>query len=1128
MKKTKKCGAFLKGTSIHYYERKASVWGLSAVMFLSAFPVMAENPWGGVKVTDSQVVNQTRTVTGTVVDDTGEPLIGVSIQVQGTTTGTVTDLDGNFSLSVPANATLVVSYIGYQTQNVKVGAQNQIKVTLKSDEQLLDEVVVIGYGTVKKKDLTGSVASVSAKDLIANPVSDVSQALQGKLAGVTVVSQDGRPGGEVSIKVRGGGSISQSNDPLFIVDGFPVSTISDIPADQIVSIDVLKDASSTAIYGSRGANGVILVTTKGADKDKVSISYNGFYQAKWTPKTTKAMGVQDYVRYLWGYGTALGLGKDVESYFGLGSNYAGGNHWDEYANMKAHDYTDDILSTASTWNQNLNISGGGEKTKFTFAANYVDDEGTKINSGYNRVSTNFKLNQILAKGLTFDMDVRFARTKVLGKDGTSTGAGSLLSNAFAFRPVDEPLGDGNENVFGMGSSNFDIQRNPVGQLEHLYNMDAKNNLRGNFALSWEIIKGLKIRSELGFGRGWNQTKYYEDYPISTDYCKYTDKYGKLTKKETKNIRSVTTINYEVQGLGESHNLSFLAGQEAMKNESSSNWISGRGFPSSDGWDMDRVFGMIHMGDASKYPGDNAYQNEIKTPESTLSFFGRANYSYKGKYLLTATFRADGSSKFGPNNRWGYFPAAAFGWRISDESFMSNAKDWLDNLKLRLSYGTAGADNIDSSLWRETWVSGTGVWNGNSVNTYKPSGLKSNPDLKWETTISRNVGLDFGIFNRLNGTLDVYWNTTKDLLMRQEIDSSTGYSYQYTNIGQTSNKGVELGLNYALIRSKDFNLNLSLTYNFNKNNIDELQDHQDIIYSSGWGGSSIMPGNDYLLSEGKSVGVIRGFKSDGFYSLDDFDYVNGVYKLKAGVPDISSNIFVNCPKPSELKLADGQVAFPGLMKLKNMNPEEDNIVNADDVDILGEVQAKHTGGFSFSGNYKNFDFNANFTYQIGGKVYNITSQYQLNGGKESGLGRNKMEWVKDCFQLYDVKNGDLVAITDPTELAALNAKAKYPVAYMEGSVVTSDYIEDASFLRLSNITLGYTLPKTWTRKVYMERARFYVTASNLFCLNGYSGLDPEVNANAKGVSSSTYYPTLGMDYGTYMRPRTFTVGVNIEF
>lgn len=951
----------------------------------------------------------------------------------------------------------------------------------------------------------------------------MAEALQGKLAGVSVSSQDGRPGADVSIRVRGGGSISQSNEPLYVVDGFPVSTISDIPADQIVSIDVLKDASSTAIYGARGANGVILVTTKAAESGKISVSYNGYYQAKWAAKQFKTLNAQEYVKSVWAYAATPGTGgsaDDIAKYFGLGAKY--GNHYDEYAKMSAHDYTDDLLRTASSWNQNLSLSGGNDKSKFTLAVNYSKDDGIKINSDFERLGLNFKFNQKLAKGLDMFLDLRYSNMEINGADAWATSKGSLLSSAYTYRPIDTPLGTDDYTLFGMGSANIDPSQDPAAVTKNLYNNMNLQRMRANLALQWEMIKGLTLRTEFGYGQKWDDSKYYDDGSITSSYTKGY-KYATWNKTEQKNWRSVTTLNWQVQGLGEAHRLSFLLGNEELYKKSDVIKLSGAGYPMGEAWNRDRVFGMMNMGDATKYPSENFYLPQMGVAETTASFFGRVNYTLLDKYLFTATMRADGSSKFGPNNHWGYFPAAAFAWRITDEPFMKGATDWLTNLKFRLSYGTSGADNISSSLWHETWRSSNGVWNGEPVQYYKPSGLKENPDLKWETTISRNVGFDFGFLNRINGTLDFYWNTTKDLLMRQEIDSSTGYSYQYKNIGQTSNKGIELALNASIVRSKDFNLNMNLTYNMNFNKIDKLQNGKT-LYGSGWASASLMPGNDYILREGAPVGVIRGYKSDGFYTVDDFNYVNGVYTLKEGVPDIQSNVFTNYPKPAEIQVPAGQSAFPGALKIKDTH--KDGIINEEDVVELGNVMAHHTGGFGFSGNYKNFDFSANFTYQIGGKVYNASAMCEYTGGKEPGIGKNKRDFIRDCFQLYDVRNGELVVVTDPTELAALNRNATRPVPYYEANTVLSDFIEDASFLRLSNLTIGYSFPKTLLKKAYIQSARVYVTGGNLFCITGYSGLDPEVSTN--GAAGNSGYPTPGLDYGSYPRSRTFTVGLNLTF
>lgn len=1064
---------------------------------------------------------QGKQITGVIKDGTGEPMIGVNVLVKGTTNGTITDFDGKFAISDVKNSdVLTITYVGYVQQSIPVGNQTSFNIILKEDTETLDEVVVIGYGTVKKRDLTGSVASVSNETLTANPVSDVSQALQGKLAGVSVVSQDGRPGAEVSIRVRGGGSITQSNDPLFIVDGFPVSSISDIPADQIETIDVLKDASSTAIYGARGANGVILVTTKGAKTDKLSVTYNGYVQTKAAAKTLDPLSAQDYVKYQWAYADALsGNGDGVAKYFGLGAAY--GNHFADYANVDVHDWTDDMLRNAIAHTHNLSISGGSEKTKFVLNVNYLNDEGIKINSGYNRFNTSLKLNQELLKNLKLDVDIRYSEDQTTGKESSTNGKGSLLSGAYRWRPIDNPLGDPNAlSGFAMGADNIDAAYgSPVDWTNDVQNIARKQRVRSIAALSWDIIEGLTLRAEVGAGRNWGETKYYEN-GLTQGH-----KVAKLTRSEGYNLRNVNTLNYQVQGLSDKHSLSFLLGQETIVSKSNSTEIEGHGYPA--GFDFDQAFGMIDQTDKSL--AKDKFSNSIGTPDKTVSFFARANYSLLDRYLLTVTFRADGSSKFAPNHRWGYFPAGALAWRLSDESFMEGTRSWLDNLKLRLSYGMAGADNIDASLWRETWESTTVTFNGQTYSGYKPSGMLSNPDLKWETTISRNIGLDFGFFNnRLSGTIDAYWNTTKDLLMCIPIDETTGYSYQYQNIGQTSNKGIEIALNYDILRTKDFTLGVSATYNYNHNNIDELADNIIAQYGSQWASNSTTPTYDYEFREGKSVGLIRGYICDGYYTTADFNYdpATQMYTLKPGVADLGTQVG---NYPNHYNLPEGQVAFPGAIKLRDL--DGNGVAGTEDVADLGEITHPHTGGFNLNMTWKDIDFSAGFAWAAGGHVYNVNSLINMYGQKDIALGANKLEFISDCYQIYDIQNGELVRVVEPDALDALNTGAKYGVPYMENGTVLSTFVEDASFLRLNTLTIGYTFPKAWTKKIGMQRARVYATAGNLFTITGYSGIDPEVNAdpNKSTTAANTgNYPLLGMDYGTYPRARTFTFGVNITF
>lgn len=1064
---------------------------------------------------------QGKQIIGVIKDGTGEPMIGVNVLVKGTTNGTITDFDGKFAISDVKNSdVLTITYVGYVQQSIPVGNQTTFNIILKEDTETLDEVVVIGYGTVKKRDLTGSVASVSNETLTANPVSDVSQALQGKLAGVSVTSQDGRPGAEVSIRVRGGGSITQSNDPLFIVDGFPVSSISDIPADQIETIDVLKDASSTAIYGARGANGVILVTTKGAKTDKLSVTYNGYVQTKAAAKTLDPLSAQDYVKYQWAYADALsGNGDGVAKYFGLGAAY--GNHFADYANVDVHDWTDDMLRNAIAHTHNLSISGGSEKTKFVLNVNYLNDEGIKINSGYNRFNTSLKLNQELLKNLKLDVDIRYSEDQTTGKESSTNGKGSLLSGAYRWRPIDNPLGDPNAlSGFAMGADNIDAAYgSPVDWTNDVQNIARKQRVRSIAALSWDIIEGLTLRAEVGAGRNWGETKYYEN-GLTQGH-----KVAKLTRSEGYNLRNVNTLNYQVQGLSDKHSLSFLLGQETIVSKSNSTEIEGHGYPA--GFDFDQAFGMIDQTDKSL--AKDKFSNSIGTPDKTVSFFARANYSLLDRYLLTVTFRADGSSRFAPNHRWGYFPAGALAWRLSDESFMEGTRSWLDNLKLRLSYGMAGADNIDASLWRETWESTTVTFNGQTYSGYKPSGMLSNPDLKWETTISRNIGLDFGFFNnRLSGTIDAYWNTTKDLLMCIPIDETTGYSYQYQNIGQTSNKGIEIALNYDILRTKDFTLGVSATYNYNHNNIDELADNIIAQYGSQWASNSTTPTYDYEFREGKSVGLIRGYICDGYYTTADFNYdpATQMYTLKPGVADLGTQVG---NYPNHYNLPEGQVAFPGAIKLRDL--DGNGVAGTEDVADLGEITHPHTGGFNLNMTWKDIDFSAGFAWAAGGHVYNVNSLINMYGQKDIALGANKLEFISDCYQIYDIQNGELVRVVEPDALDALNTGAKYGVPYMENGTVLSTFVEDASFLRLNTLTIGYTFPKAWTKKIGMQRARVYATAGNLFTITGYSGIDPEVNAdpNKSTTAANTgNYPLLGMDYGTYPRARTFTFGVNITF
>lgn len=1049
------------------------------------------------------------TISGNVKDGTGEGVIGATVAEKGNVkNATVTDLNGNFSLKVKGNQ-VVISYIGMKTKTVSVAGNKPVNVVLEDDNTTLNDVVVIGYGTMKRRDLTGSVASVSGDKIAATPVSNIAEALQGQLPGVNVISQDGRPGGSMSIRVRGGGSITQSNEPLYVVDGVQVSSIDDISADNIESIDVLKDAASTAIYGARGANGVILITTKGGKEGQVKVKYNMYYQIKAEPSKLDVMDAYDHVLHTWSYAKSLGdtYADGVARYYGLGSAY--GNHLNEYKNQSAHNYMDDVLRGTHAWNHDVSVSGGSKTTKYYASVNHSDHEGALINSGFRRWSANLKLTQDITKNLRLDIDARYSEMQFKGNRY------EFATQAYRYRPIDNPLGSGEASDFGMGSASAQDDYNPVNIVNDYENLRNRYRIGVNTGLTWQVIKGLTAKTELYLSRHWSKSQEWAGG--KTNNQSYNQ--ATLTEGDGYNTRWDTTLSYELQGLGEDHSLTVMAGNEVLTSRSNSAKILGTTYP--DEWDFNWAFGNIG---ATNFKGNDQYTYTDGHPTHSLSWFGRANYSFKGRYMLTATMRADGSSKFMGDNRWGYFPAAAAAWRISDEPFMKNAQPWLDNLKLRLSFGTSGNDQIASGLTETLWTTGSATVNGESITTYKPASTLGNPDLKWETTVSRNLGLDFSFWNgKLRGSIDYYWNTTKDVLMLVPCDPTSGFSFQMQNIAQTSNKGIELALSYEIVRKKDWNLSFGMTYNFNKNNVDKLQEGVLASAHTNWGSTMRVPTYDYIVKEGEPVGLVQGMKSAGFYTVDDFNVVNGVWTLKEGVPDNAIGLGIYS---SPYTLAEGQKAFPGMVKYEDT--DENGTVDANDVTIIGHTMPKHTGGFNLSGRWKSLDFTANFTYQIGGDVYNANIMSDMKGDKDTSLGYNRLAEISDTWRFYDVDSkGDLVAVTEPDAVRALNANAKYGFL-PEYGVCASEFIEDASFLRLQTLTVGYTFPKVWTKKIGISNARIYFTGGNLFCLKKYSGLDPDVNVSPSADSSYSGFPTPAYDYRSYPKSRTFTFGLNVAF
>ena len=1046
---------------------------------------------------------QNVTVKGTVKDKTGETVIGASVVEKGNTSnGTITDIDGNYTISVPANATIVFSYVGMTTQEASVKGKTQIDIVMEDDAQALEEVVVIGYGAVKRKDLTGSVATVSSDVLAAVPVASATEALTGKMAGVQITTTEGSPDAEMKIRVRGGGSITGDNTPLFIVDGFPVESISDIPASDIEDITVLKDASSTAIYGSRGANGVILVTTKSGKEGKINVSYNAYYSWKKIAKTLDVLDPYDYAK--WQYEQALLRGnsyvEDYESYFGSYEDL------DMYKNIPYNDWQDLTFGrTGNTFNHNLSITGGSEKIKYAFSYSHMNDKAIMEGSDYKRDNFSLKLNTKPVKNVTLDFSIRYSETNIGGggaNDVSSTyDSDKRLKYSVIYTPI--PL----ENMDSSAGSSDDDLGNLYHPLTAISDNDRDQerktlNMSGSFG--WEIFKNFKFKTELGYDDYRNDDLRF--YGLTTYYVKNVPSAEnqnlpaiQIANTNRHKFRNTNTISYDFSDLfkGDSHHLNAMIGHEWIITKSSKLTNIVHGFPetftAADAWKL------TSMG--PPFSIDNFYDPDDKL----LSYFGRINYDYQSKYLLSATFRADGSSKFAAGNQWGYFPSAAVAWRVSSENFMEGTKEWLDDLKLRFSYGTAGNNNIPSGQMVQTYSNSATSWINGFSNYWAPSKTMANPDLKWETTITRNLGLDFTVLGgKLNGTIEAYLNTTTDLLIQFPV-GGTGYDTQYRNMGKTENKGIEASINWTIVNKKDWGVSFNANIGFNKNTIKDLGMMNDFGAETYWASSEI--GNDFWIAKGGSVGQMYGYRSDGRYEASDFvgyDAATDSWILKEGVVDASAVV--------------GKIR-PGSMKLKNIDGSEDNKVTTDDREIIGDANPLHTGGFGISAYAYGFDLSANFNWSFGNDVYNANKIEFTQTGKYQY--RNMTSEMADGKRWTNLR-ADGTLSTDLEELAAMNANTTMWSPLTDRMIFSDWAVEDGSFLRLNTLTLGYTLPKSLLSKVKIQNLRFYVTGYNLFCLTSYTGYDPEVST----IRKTNLTP--GVDYSAYPKSRQFVVGVNLNF
>lgn len=1043
------------------------------------------------------IASQQQAVSGKVTDSSGASLPGVTVVVKGTTQGTITDAEGNYTLpNVSGGAVLVFSFVGMKTQEIPVSGKTSIDVIMAEDAIGIEEVVAIGYGTVRRKDLTGSVTSVSGTTLKDIPVTSVAQALTGQIAGVQVTKTEGSPDADIKIRVRGGGSITQDNSPLYIVDGFPVDNINDIAATDIASIDVLKDASSTAIYGARGANGVILVTTKGGFEGKGKVSYNNYFGIK---NITKTLDVLDPYEYVYWQYELQNTDPEFERYFGDFRDFG------LYKQVTGTNWQDEILGqTGTSMYHNLALTGGSKTSKYNISLTQNDEKEIMIGSGYSRTNLSVKAFHKINDWLTIDLNTRLSDSYI---KGAGTSSNDRLSHIVQFRPVnglmdfvDSELDDGD---FETSSSNI---LNPLKQTKDDYRRRKRLTFNFDGAANIRLSKNLNYRFDYGTQYGESSDKRF--YGLNTSNA---IRHGLLPsayigKTSSKSFRMANILTYKRKDFLPGSNLTMMVGEELNSSKSEVVTSSASFFPKYI--DPVGALSMMQLGVAD--PIETRDNPAVKIS----SFFGRLNYDYMGKYLASATFRADGSSKFAPGHQWGYFPAAAIAWRISDEPFMKSIEQWLANLKLRASYGESGNNRISDNAWQKTfsvdanklYITGDGE-NASPTPYLTPNKVLSNPELKWETTVTRNLGLDFGLFNqRLMGSVEVYKNTTRDLLISATIPSSTGYSTQWQNIGQTSNKGLEVVLNYVMVEQKDFRLSLAFNIGFNKNRIDKLGETKRWEQSSDWYTTNSGPSGDYLIEEGSQLGLMYGYETEGMYSFDDFNYANGEYILKEGVSDNST---VTRPKRFS----------PGALKLKDQN--DDFVVDTNDKKVIGNANPKHTGGINLTAQYKGLDLSAFFNWVYGNDIYNANKLY-FSTFASSYYYKNILNTMNSDNRFTYISKETGTEVIDPVELAEMNKDASIWSPAMSFAPLHSWIVEDGSFLRLNNVTIGYSLPKELLTKLRIEKLRIYATAYNLWTWTNYSGYDPEVDSRR----SSPLTP--GIDWGAYPRSRTFNVGLNLEF
>lgn len=1047
------------------------------VTLLTLFPLMA--------------AAQNVTVKGQVSDSEG-PVIGATVKVKGASTGVVTDMDGNYSISVKPGAVLSFSYLGLKSKDVKVGSQKVINVTLSADNQLLNEVVVVGYGQMKRADVTGSVVSVNEKAIERSVPTSVDQVLQGRAAGVQIQANSGQPGASTSIRIRGTNSLNATNQPIFVIDGVVIDAagvdtgdalssnnpLASINPSDIVSMDVLKDASATAIYGARAANGVIMITTKRGKAGEATITYDGYVGFQQQAKKLEMMNLREYATHHNARAEAGVVG-------------ASNSYVDPTVLGEGTDWQDALFRDALMTSHNLSITGGSDRAQYAISGGYLNQEGIAEGSAYKRLTLRGNQDAQLKKWLKASLSFSLTDSKQnVGADNNVIMSVLQSTPSAAIKSADGSF-DGPDNGDGQGVW---MPVNPIAMANMRENYNKKTNFRINGSLEATLYKGLTLKTELSADYNANKFYYYQpDYKFGV--LESNLRSGKWTKTDTKywSWRNILTYN---ETFADKHNVNVMLGQEMSHSHWESQASAAQGFLSNAVHDPS-------AGDVTLSSGTGSQVNS-----ALFSYFGRLFYNYDDRYLVTATLRRDGSSKFERGHRWGWFPSAALGWKISNEKFMKPLQKVISVAKLRFGWGSTGNQNVSDWAYTALLRSVSTPW-GTGVLTAN----HANPNLKWETTDSYNVGLDLNFFNsRIEFIADWYYKKTRDLLLQVPLPGYLGSSGQgaasnpWNNVGSIRNTGVEFTLNTVNIDKGGFQWRTNITFSLNRNKVLSL-DSESTTLDKTFGNDKTTVTRTVV---GRPIAQFYGYKVIGrFDKPTDFYYKDDNGNVKQVALPEGLGIDRNQTWIGDLRFAD----------LNN-----DGVINNQDETFIGDPNPDFTYGIGNTFSYKGFDLTVFFTGSYGNDVINY-NRISIEDVRGNG---NMLKGVQNYAKIGYINpklTGD--ALEDYHNLYIVNA-AETVLPRVSASSTNNNnrmsdrFIEDGSYIRLQNISLSYTLPKKWINPLKLQNVKAYVNLQNIYTWTEYSGFDPEVGA-MYGDALMT-----GLDYGRYPSPRIYTFGLNVSF